>query len=137
MPEEGFKGQAQAQHIFSTEVFKLSTSDELMEMLNELSKPQEYGKLNDKWKFVVDKMKTEMELDRKVPSDFYEKNMLQSRMNRNRHGRWQKCIGLLNFEPHLEKMIELTKQMVPTDVLIWKYTIICWINTKKEWTVRQ
>ncbi len=59
-----------------------------MEMLNELSKPQEYGKLNDKWKFVVDKMKTEMELDRKVPSDF-TKNMLQSRMNRNRHGRWQ------------------------------------------------
>ena len=73
MPEEGFKGQAQAATYFSTEVFKLSTSDELMEMLNELSKPQEYGKLNDKWKFVVDKMKTEMELDRKVPVRFLRK----------------------------------------------------------------
>ena len=31
MPEEGFKGQAQAATYFSTEVFKLSTSDELME----------------------------------------------------------------------------------------------------------
>ena len=72
MPEEGFKGQAQAATYFSTEVFKLSTSDELMEMLNELSRPQEYGKLNDKWKFDVDKMKQEIELDRKITSDCYD-----------------------------------------------------------------
>ena len=111
MPEEGFKGQAQAATYFSTEVFKLSTSDELMEMLNELSRPQEYGKLNDKWKFVVDKMKTEMELDRKVPSDFYEKYVTEQNESEQAWEMAKNASDYSIFEPHLEKMIELTKKM--------------------------
>ena len=72
MPKNGFERHAQASTFFSTEVFKMSTSDKLEKIIDELMKPEEYEKLDDMWKYVVKKMKMEFVLDKRIPTDFYE-----------------------------------------------------------------
>ena len=56
-PKEGFAGHSDALTYFSTEQFSMSTSDELKTLLDTLAEPEEFEKLDDKWKFVVNKMK--------------------------------------------------------------------------------
>ena len=60
-PKEGFAGHSDALTYFSTEQFSMSTSDELKTLLDTLAEPEEFEKLDDKWKFVVNKMKTDMD----------------------------------------------------------------------------
>ena len=50
----------------------MSTSDELKTLLDTLAEPEEFEKLDDKWKFVVNKMKTDMDRNRRIPKEFYE-----------------------------------------------------------------
>ena len=69
MPKLGFEGHARALTYFSTELFKLSTTEELGKMLEELSSPKEYEKLNDMWKFVVKRMKRDYDESRRIPQE--------------------------------------------------------------------
>ena len=62
MPKNGFEKHAQASTFFSTEVFKMSTSDKLEKIIDELMKPEEYEKLDDMWKYVVKKMKKDSQI---------------------------------------------------------------------------
>ena len=71
-PKEGFAGHSDALTYFSTEQFSMSTSDELKTLLDTLAEPEEFEKLDDKWKFVVNKMKTDMDRNRRIPKEFYE-----------------------------------------------------------------
>ena len=71
-PKEGFAGHSDALTYFSTEQFAMSTSDELKGLLDTLAEPEEFEQLDDKWKFVVTKMKTDMDRNRRIPKAFYE-----------------------------------------------------------------
>ena len=53
MPKEGFEGHAEAKEHYETEAFRINTSDELYELLGELSKPEEWDQLDDDWKVIV------------------------------------------------------------------------------------
>ncbi len=57
---------------FSTEMFKLSTAKELGDMLEELSRPEEFDKLDDMWQFIVKRMKRDYDENQRIPADFYE-----------------------------------------------------------------
>ena len=71
MPKEGFAGHSDALTYFSTEQFKLSTSQELKDYLVKLSQPEEFEKLDADWKFIVKLMKREFDRDERIPQDFY------------------------------------------------------------------
>ena len=72
-PKEGFERHADAMTYFSTEAFQMGTSEELGSLLAELSVPEEYEKLDDKWKFVVKKMKEDYDRDKRIPKELYER----------------------------------------------------------------
>ena len=57
---------------FSTEAFKLSTSDEFYNLVLKLSEPEEFEKLDDVMKFDVSRNKRDLDKMRRVPADFYE-----------------------------------------------------------------
>ena len=112
MPKNGFEKHAQASTFFSTEVFKMSTSDKLEKIIDELMKPEEYEKLDDMWKYVVKKMKKEFVLDKRIPTDFYEEYVQASTES---EAAWEEAKNAKDFSifaPHLEKMIEYTKKMM-------------------------
>lgn len=110
-PKQGFDGQADAVAHFSTEHFKLETSDELRQLLDSLSEKQEFEQLDETWKFIVKRMKRDVEKSRKIPEDVFE-SMVKARTQAS--NAWQEAKRSQDysiFAPHLEKLIELTKKV--------------------------
>ena len=129
MPKEGFKGHSDSLTYISTEVFKRNTSDEFYELVKKLNTKEEFDKLNDEEKFCVKQDLKDIELDRKVPADFYEEYI---RLQNEAGVAWQdakKASDFSIFAPKLKKIIEMTKQLVkyqhpdkdPYDALLDRY----------------
>ena len=68
-PKLGQEGHVEALTHFSTEVFAMSTSEQMGEMLTELAKPAEYDALTDTWKFIVTRMKRDFDRNKRIPAD--------------------------------------------------------------------
>ena len=110
-PKEGFAGHSDALTYFSTEQFSMSTSDELKTLLDTLAEPEEFEKLDDKWKFVVNKMKTDMDRNRRIPKEFYEGFVKAQSESENAWEEAKEKADFSIFAPHLQKMIDMTAEM--------------------------
>ena len=110
-PKEGFAGHSDALTYFSTEHFSMSTSDELKEILDALAVPEEFDQLDEKWKFVVTKMKTDMDRDRRIPKEFFESFVKAQSESENAWEEAKEKSDFSIFAPHLQKMIEMTEEM--------------------------
>ena len=110
-PKEGFAGHSDALTYFSTEQFSMSTSDELKTLLDTLAEPEEFEKLDDKWKFVVNKMKTDMDRNRRIPKEFYESFVKAQSESENAWEEAKEKADFSIFAPHLQKMIDMTAEM--------------------------
>ena len=110
-PKEGFEGHSDALTYFSTEQFAMSTSDELKKLLDTLSEKEEYDNLDDKWKFVVTKMKHDMDRDRRIPKDFYESFVKEQSEAENAWEEAKEKADFSIFAPHLQKLIDMVTEM--------------------------
>ena len=112
MPECGFDLHADALTYFSTEAFKLSTSKDLKNMLDELLKPEVFETLDSDWQFVVKKMNKDYEESARIPVDFYSA-FVQAQAESGRAWEQAKTADDYSiFAPHLQKMIDMTREMV-------------------------
>ncbi len=111
MPKLGFEGHAQAMTYFSTEMFKLSTAKELGDMLEELSRPEEFDKLDDMWQFIVKRMKRDYDENQRIPADFYEEFVQEKSESGNAWKEAKRASDFSIYAPHLKKIIEMTKKM--------------------------
>ncbi|MBP5152781.1 MAG: carboxypeptidase M32 [Lachnospiraceae bacterium] len=112
MPKAGFKNHSDALAYLSTENFKRSTSDKMGEFLEKLSAKEEFDALDSDWKYIVSEMKKDYDRDKRVPADFYNSFIVAQ----NEAGvAWQDAKAKNDFSifaPHLEKMVEMTRQMM-------------------------
>ena len=110
-PKLGQEGHVEALTHFSTEVFTMSTSEQMEEMLTELTKPAEYDALTDTWKFIVTRMKRDFDRNKRIPADLY-KTYVQTQAEAGNiwvDAKEKSDFGL--FAPYLQKMIDLTVEM--------------------------
>ena len=110
-PKEGFERHADAVAYFSTQAFEMSVAKELGDLLDELAQPEEFDGLDDKWKFIVTKMKRDFDKNKRIPTEVYERYVrAQSEAERA----WEEAKNASDysiFAPHLKAMIELTKEL--------------------------
>ncbi len=71
-PDGAMEKLAEALTYFSTEAFKLSTSDEAYNLVKELSEPEEFDKLDDVMKFDISRTKRDLDKMRRLPQEVYE-----------------------------------------------------------------
>lgn len=110
-PKEGFEGHADAVAYFSTEAFQMATAEELGKMLDELAAPEEFNALDEKWQFIVKKMKHDFDRDKRIPAEVYERYV---RAQAESERAWEEAKNASDygmFAPHLKEMIELTKEI--------------------------
>ncbi|MCR5671255.1 MAG: carboxypeptidase M32 [Butyrivibrio sp.] len=74
-PEGAKEKLADSLTYFSTESFKKSTSDDYYNLVCELSKPEEFEKLDDVMKFDIARTKRDLDRMRRVPASFYEEHV--------------------------------------------------------------
>ncbi len=109
-PKLGFDKQADAIGYFSAEAFRLSTSDKLEKLLEQLSEKEEYDSLDETWKFIVKRMKRDLDKDKRIPADFYESYVREQAVSGNAWREAKNKSDFSIFAPHLEKLIEMTKE---------------------------
>lgn len=112
MPKKGFERHSDALTYFSTEQFKLATSEELKECLKALNKKEELSLLDADWQFIVKKMLKDIEKDSKIPVELY-REFVQAEAESGRA--WQEAKAASDysiFAPHLKKMIDLKREMI-------------------------
>lgn len=110
-PKLGFEGHAEALTFFSTEQFKLSTSEELGTMLDELARPEEFDVLDAMWQFIVTRMKRDYDKNKRIPAEFYESYVMARAESENAWKEAKNASDYSIFAPHLEKMITKTREM--------------------------
>jgi Zn-dependent carboxypeptidase len=111
MPEGGFEGHAEATEHYQTEAFRISTSDELYELLQELSAPEEWEQLDDDWRFIVKTMREEQERDRRIPEELFSRMVAAQTASERAWEEAKKNSDYSIFAPHLEKLIALTREV--------------------------
>ena len=110
-PKLGQEGHVEALTHFSTEVFAMSTSEQMGEMLTELAKPAEYDALTDTWKFIVTRMKRDFDRNKRIPADLYKTYVQTQAEAGNIWVDAKEKSDFSLFAPYLQKMIDLTVEM--------------------------
>lgn len=110
-PKLGQQAHVDALTYFSTRSFEMGTSNELEQMLQALSEPKEYEALDDTMKFIVTRMKRDMDKDKRIPKDLFEAFVRAQAEAGNAWRDAKNASDFSMFAPHLEKMIEMRKEI--------------------------
>ena len=110
-PKLGQQAHVDALTYFSTRSFEMGTSDELEQMLQALSKPKEYEALDDTMKFIVTRMKRDMDKDKRIPKELFEAFVRAQAEAGNAWRDAKNASDFSMFAPHLEKMIKMRKEI--------------------------
>ena len=110
-PKLGQQAHVDALTYFSTRSFEMGTSDELEQMLQALSEPKEYEALDDTMKFIVTRMKRDMDKDKRIPKELFEAFVRAQAEAGNAWRDAKNASDFSMFAPHLEKMIKMRKEI--------------------------
>ena len=110
-PKLGQQAHVDALTYFSTRSFEMGTSDELEQMLQALSEPEEYEALDDTMKFIVTRMKRDMDKDKRIPKELFEAFVRAQAEAGNAWRDAKNASDFSMFAPHLEKMIKMRKEI--------------------------
>lgn len=109
-PKKGRKTFANAIGIVSTEVFKLRVSDDMGNLLAELTKPDIYNSLEDKDQALVRKYNHSYSRNKSIPTHLYQEySVLTGEANQV----WEEARANNDFtiyQPYLEKMVEFKRK---------------------------
>ena len=111
MPDGGFDAHSDAMDYAETESFRLSNSDELFDLLKELMEPEEWDQLDDDWKFIVKTMREDRERSRRIPEEVFRRAVAISTASERAWEEAKQASDFAIFAPHLEKQIEITKEI--------------------------
>jgi len=111
-PRKGMDQRTEVIGVLSSEVFAMTTSDELESYLNTLSDENVQEQLSVVTRKTVEEMKREFERNKKIPAALHKEFvMLQSKAENEWEEAKEKGDFSL-FQPYLEKLVDMTKQFI-------------------------
>lgn len=110
-PEKSYPYKVDAITYFSTEAFKLSTSQEVGEMLEKLSTPEEFNALDEAMQLTVKRNKRDYDQGKRIPTEFYEEIIRESNISKKVWEEAKQKNDFALFCPYLQKMIDLRAQL--------------------------
>lgn len=111
-PDKGYGNKADTMTFFSSKRFEMATAEEYGKMLEELSSPEVFEKLDEGMKLTVKRRKRDYDKFVNVPSEFYAEMVREQALAQRAWEKAKRAADYSLFQPHLKKLIELTKQMV-------------------------
>jgi len=96
---------------FELEAFKISTSDEYIDIINNLINSIEFEKMNDLQKKYIMDLKDEYEKFSRIPKDFYNDYCILRNNSLNAWVDAKEQNDYQIFKPYLEKIIKSTKEL--------------------------
>ncbi len=111
-PKKGVDQRSEVIGLLSSEVFKMSTSEEMAAYIANLTNVNHHNELSEMTKKTVAECKKEYDRNKKIPAEEYKEFViLQSKSE----AVWEEAKDVLNFslfQPYLEKIVEMTKKFI-------------------------
>ncbi|MDB5054766.1 MAG: YpwA [Bacilli bacterium] len=117
LPKKGVEGRSEVVGLLSTEMFKLSISEEMNAFLQFLSQPQHEAELNDTDRKIVMECQKEFDRSRKIPTEKYQAYVV---LTSQAESVWEEAKDKSDyamFQPYLEKIIAANLEFVE----LWGY----------------
>ncbi len=111
-PQKGLDGRVSAMNYFSTEQFRLVTSDEYGAMLCQFAQPEEFEVLDPAMQLTVKRYLRDYERFKRVPEEFYSSYVETRARSQKAWEQAKREDDFKIFAPWLEKVISMTKQYV-------------------------
>ncbi|MFC5403713.1 carboxypeptidase M32 [Cohnella soli] len=111
-PRKGIELRSQAVGALSSETFKLSTSEEMGELLAVLSAPDKASTLSDIDRKLVEETAKEYDRNRRIPPDMYRDYVVLTSQS---EAAWEEAKENNDFEgfvPYLEKIIDYNRKFI-------------------------
>lgn len=116
-PKKGVESRSEAIGILSTELFQLSTSDRMGELLNTLSDPSAFPSLTRTMQRSVEEGRREYERSKKIPPKLYQEYVIVTSQAESVWEEAKPKNDFALFRPYLEKIVDYTVQFVD----LWGY----------------
>ncbi|TLS53215.1 carboxypeptidase M32 [Paenibacillus antri] len=116
-PRKGLNTRSETIGVLSTDLFKLSTSERMGELLDALSAPSAFESLSPMLKRSVTESKKEYDRSKKIPADLYQKYVV---LASQAESVWEECKpnnDFATFRPYLEQVVDYQKRFIE----LWGY----------------
>ncbi|WP_342432078.1 carboxypeptidase M32 [Neobacillus sp. FSL H8-0543] len=107
-PKKGVEQRSEVIGVLSSEVFKMSTSEEMASYIANLGKAE----LSETTKKILEECKKEYERNKKVPAEEYKEYVILQSKAENVWEEAKEKSDFELFQPYLEKLVEMTKRFV-------------------------
>ncbi len=111
-PKNGVDSKLEAVGFFSTEAFRLSTSDEYGALLDTLSAPEQFAQLDEAMQTTVRRYQRDYKRFKRIPEDFYTEFVTACARSEKAWEQAKEKSDFSLFLPHLDRVISMTKQYV-------------------------
>lgn len=111
-PKKGVEMRSEVIGVLSSEVFKMSTSDEMAAFLENLTQEQTYNQLSDITKKTLEECRKEFDRNKKIPKEEYKEYVI---LCSTAESVWEEAKAKADFEmfrPYLEKLVEFNKRFI-------------------------
>lgn len=111
-PKKGVETRSEVIGMLSSEVFKMSTSEEMATYINKLSGETTFNQLSQVTKKTLEECRKEYERNKKIPEDDYKEYVI---LCSNAESIWEEARAKSDFDmlrPYLEKLVEFKKKFV-------------------------
>jgi carboxypeptidase Taq len=117
LPKKGVESRSNVVGVLSTEMFKLSISDEMGAYLQFLSEPQHWEQLDALNRKIISECQKDYDRSRKIPTEKYQAYVV---LTSNAESLWEKAkitSDYAMFQPYLEKIIAANLEFIE----LWGY----------------
>ncbi|GAB6990131.1 carboxypeptidase M32 [Paenibacillus pini] len=111
-PRKGVELRSETLGMLSTEMFKLSISEEMGNFIEEFSKPEINEQLDQVSRTIVAECKKEYDHNRKIPADKFKEFAVLSAHAQTLWEEAKENSDFVSFEPSLSKLIVLLKEFI-------------------------
>jgi carboxypeptidase Taq len=111
-PRNGVETRAETIGVLSTELFRIGTSDQLGELLQQLLEPAIYPDLSRKMQRSLEEMKKEYDRSRKIPESLYKKFVILASQSEAAWEEAKPANDFAKFRPYLEQIVDFKKQFI-------------------------
>ncbi|MFD0872256.1 carboxypeptidase M32 [Paenibacillus residui] len=111
-PKKAVEGRSQVIGQLSGELFRLSTSDEMGAILEELSRPDHEERLNRTQKKMIAVAKKEYDRSKKIPPDLYQQYVVLTSQAESVWEEAKETSDFAKFRPYLEKIVATNLEFI-------------------------
>lgn len=116
-PRKGVDGRAEVIGVLSTEMFRLTVSDEMNAYLNEFTLPEVYAQLDDINRKIVKECKKEYDRSKKIPPEKYQEYVVLTSQAESVWEQAKQESDFSLFRPYLEKIVKYNQEFIE----LWGY----------------